>query len=108
MDDSDVPRTVGLWMAAETQSEINMRHLEDGRRGRRRAAAAATQRAAGRRAVRGHRRAADTAAARHVAAQATTAVESLIGARRLEPDPLFMPSAWEREVELQRQRLAAR
>ena len=39
--------------------------------------------------------------------QATRAVESLIGARRLEPDPLFMPSAWERELELQRQRLAA-
>ena len=32
-------------------------------------------------------------------------MESLIGARRLEPDPLFMPSAWERELELQRQRL---
>ena len=29
MDTGDVPRAVGLWMAAETQSEINMRHLEE-------------------------------------------------------------------------------
>jgi len=25
----EIPRAVGLWMAAETESEINMRHLED-------------------------------------------------------------------------------
>ena len=30
MEPDEVPRAVGLWMAAETQSEINMRHLEDG------------------------------------------------------------------------------
>lgn len=103
MDPGEVPRAVGLWMAAETQSEINMRHLEDG------ADAALPPRSV----------ALDpdlfeaTVDRMHELrphlsrAQATAAVESLIGARRLEPDPLFMPSAWERELELQRQRLAA-
>ena len=108
MEPGSVPRAVGLWMAAETQSEINMRHLEDEAAGCRRAAATATQRAPGRRAVRGDRRAVDQLRPGLSHAQATAAVESLIGARRLEPDPLFMPSAWEHEVELQRQRLAAR
>ena len=107
MDTDDVPRAVGLWMAAETQSEINMRHLEDEAEG-----------AAGPplppRSVPLDAELFEATVDRLMQlrpglsrVQATTAVESLIGARRLEPDPLFMPSAWERELELQRQRLAA-
>jgi hypothetical protein len=106
--EKDNPRMVGLWMAAETQAEINMRHLEE---------EAAEAPAPG-------------LPARCVAldedlfhatvqrlrelrpslsrAQAASAVEELVGARRLEPEPLFMPAAWEHELELQRGRLAAR
>ena len=107
MDDADVPRAVGLWMAAETQSEINMRHLED-------AAKAAAGPPLPPRSVPLDAELFEATVERLMQlrpgmskAQATTAVESLIGARRLEPDPLFMPSTWERELELQRQRLAA-
>ena len=105
------PRTCrarsGLWMAAETQSEINMRHLEEGAE-----SAAAPPLPA--RSVPLDAELFEATVDRLMQlrpglsrAQATSAVESLIGARRLEPDPLFMPSAWERELELQRQRLAA-
>ena len=107
MDTGDVPRAVGLWMAAETQSEINMRHLED-------AAEAAAGPPLPARSVPLDADLFEATVERLMqlrpgmsTAQATTAVESLIGARRLESDPLFMPSAWERELELQRQRLAA-
>ncbi len=109
MEPDSVPRTVGLWMAAETQSEINMRHLED------EAASDADGLPLPPRSVRLDADLFEATVERLTQlrpglshAQATAAVESLIGARRLEPDPLFMPSAWEREVELQRQRLAAR
>lgn len=109
MEPDSVPRTVGLWMAAETQSEINMRHLED------EAAGDADTPPLPPRSVRLDAELFEATVERLTQlrpglsrAQATAAVESLIGARRLEPDPLFMPSAWEREVELQRQRLAAR
>lgn len=101
----DIPRTVGLWMAAETQAEINMRHVEDASVGH------------------GSPLPARTAPLDETLFRATVermrelrpwlsrtaavaAVEALIGARRLEPDPLFMPSAWEREVELQQDRLS--
>lgn len=111
MAQAEVPRAVGLWMAAETQSEINMRHLEQ-----------TAESAAGSDAPPLPPRSVPLDAELFAATverlqqlrpglsrvQATTAVESLIGARRLEPDPLFMPVAWERELELQRQRLAAR
>ncbi len=107
MDAGDVPRAVGLWMAAETQSEINMRHLEDG-------AGDSKAPPLPPRSVPLDAELFEATVERLMQlrpglsrAQATTAVESLIGARRLEPDPLFMPAAWERELELQRQRLAA-
>jgi len=106
MDTGDVPRAVGLWMAAETQSEINMRHLETGAEGD---APPLPPRSVP---LDAELFEATVERLRQLRpglsrAQATTAVESLIGARRLEPDPLFMPSAWENELELQRQRLAA-
>ena len=95
-------------MAAETQSEINMRHLEDG-------AEASDAPPLPPRSVPLDPELFEATVERLMQlrpglseTQATTAVESLIGARRLEPEPLFMPSAWQREVELQRQRLAAR
>jgi hypothetical protein len=107
MDTDDIPRAVGLWMAAETQSEINMRHLEAG-------AEATDAPPLPPRSVPLDAELFEATVERLrqlrpglTLAQATTAVESLIGARRLEPDPLFMPSAWENELELQRQRLAA-
>ena len=108
MEAGQVPRAVGLWMAAETQSEINMRHLEDG-------AEASDAPPLPPRSVPLDTELFEATVERLMQlrpglseTQATTAVESLIGARRLEPEPLFMPSAWQREVELQRQRLAAR
>jgi hypothetical protein len=106
MPEEEVPRAVGLWMAAETQSEINMRHLEDG-------AGEAGTPLPPRTAALDAGLFDDTVdRLRQLRpslsrAQAVMAVESLIGARRLEPDPLFLPAAWDREVELQRQRLAA-
>lgn len=107
MASEEVPRAVGLWMAAETQSEINMRHLEDG-------AESSGAPPLPPRSVPLDAELFEATVDRLMQlrpglsrAQGTTAVESLIGARRLEPDPLFMPAAWERELELQRQRLAA-
>jgi hypothetical protein len=107
MDHDDAPRAVGLWMAAETQSEINMRHLEAGAQG-------TDAPPLPPRSVPLDAELFEATVERLMQlrpglsrAQATTAVESLIGARRLEPEPLFMPSAWENELELQRQRLAA-
>jgi hypothetical protein len=103
----DIPRIVGLWMAAETQAEINLRHLEDGMGGQgpplpSRSApldpdlfAATVDRLMALRP--GLSR-----------AEAGTAVEALVGARRLEAEPLFMPAAWERELELQQARLSSR
>ena len=94
-------------MAAETQSEINMRHLEEEAE-----TAAAPPLPARSVPLDAELFEATVDRLRQLRpglshAQATSAVESLIGARRLEPDPLFMPSAWEHELELQRQRLAA-
>ncbi|MGI8844909.1 MAG: hypothetical protein ACR2HC_01830 [Thermoleophilaceae bacterium] len=106
IDPSAVPRTVGLWMAGETQAEINMRHVEeagvgDGSPLPPRSAPLDEE--------------VFTATVDRLCElrpwlsrqAAVAAVEALIGARRLEPDPLFMPSAWEREVELQQERLSA-
>jgi hypothetical protein len=104
----DIPRMVGLWMAAETQAEINMRHLEE------EAASAATPELPARRvALDGELFEQTVQRLMELRpslsrAQAAGAVEELVGARRLEPEPLFMPAAWEHELELQRARLAAR
>ena len=107
MEDREIPRAVGLWMAAETQSEINMRHLEDEAEGN--AAPPLPPRSVPLDAELFEATVDRLMQLRPGLSRlkATTAVESLIGARRLEPDPLFMPAAWEHELELQRQRLAA-
>lgn len=103
----DVPRTVGLWMAAETQSEINMRHVEDSVGGQEPPLPARSV------PLDGELFDATVDRLRELRpwlarSAAVAAVEALIGARRLAPDPLFMPAAWEREVELQEARLAQR
>jgi len=107
LSEHDIPRMVGLWMAAETQSEINMRHMEETT-----AQAAASK--PSRSVAMDERLFADTvdrlielrpALSR---AEATMVVEGLIGARRLESDPLFVPVDWEHELEAQQARLAAR
>lgn len=107
MAEEDIPRTVGLWMAAETQSEINMRHVED--------AAVGTNAPLPPRSAPLDEELFDQTVRRlrelrpwMSRPDAVAAVEALIGARRLGPDPLFMPVAWEREVELQSSRLAQR
>ncbi len=96
---------VGLWMAAETQSEINMRHMEETT-----AQAAASKPS---RSVAMDERLFAATVDRLIElrpalsrAEATMAVEGLIGARRLESDPLFVPVAWEHELEAQQARLA--
>lgn len=107
LPEDDIPRMVGLWMAAETQAEINMRHVE---------AAAASAQTPPRppRSVPLDRELFEATVERLLElrpwlspSQAAAVVEAWIGARRLEPDPLFVPSTWEREVELQEARLAA-
>jgi hypothetical protein len=95
-------------MAAETQAEINMRHLEGESAGAPAPALPATRVALDEdlfHATVERLRELRPALSR---AQAAKAVEELVGARRLEPEPLFMPAAWEHELELQQARLAAR
>ena len=88
---ADIPRVVGLWMAAETHAEINVRQLE---------------------AIRANRPARTAAVDERLFAstverllelrptltrgEAAACVEASIGARRADPDPLFLPGAWER------------
>lgn len=97
----DVAPTVGLWMAAEIQAEINLRHMEQ--------SAAAPSRTA--RAALDEALFADTVMRLRdlrpwlSKEQATRMVEAMIGVRR--PEQLFVPPEWQVEVELQRQRLAS-
>jgi len=104
LDPCQAARSVGLWLAAETQAEINLRHVEI--------------------------LAEDSEAAGHLPAvalddrlfhetvgrlrqlrpwltegQASRLLEVWVGARRLEIDPLFVPDDWATEVRLQRERL---
>ena len=96
---AEAGHTTGLWMAAELQAEINLRHME---------AAAGDQPA--RAAQLDPGLFADTVARLRdlrpwlSEAQATRMVEGVVGARLAEP--LFVPAEWESEVELQRRRLA--
>jgi len=98
---SEVAATVGLWIAAEVQAEINLRHMEAGGAAPPATAAAVLDEALF----------ADTVARLRELRpwlsqeQATRTVEGLIRARR--PEELFVPPEWESEVELQRQRLGA-
>jgi hypothetical protein len=101
VEPSDVASTVGLWMAAEVQAEINLRHMEAGAETPRTFQRAALDEALFH----------DTVARLHELRpwlsyeQATRMVEHMIGARR--PEQLFVPPEWQVEVELQRQRLAS-
>ncbi len=94
-----VASTVGLWVAAEVQAEINLRHMEAGGSAPPAHAPAVLDEALF----------ADTVARMRELRpwlsqeQATRAVEGLIRARR--PEELFVPTEWEAEVELQRERL---
>jgi hypothetical protein len=91
--------TTGLWMAAEVQAEINLRHMEASAEGRPARAAQLDPALF-----------ADTVARLRDLRpwlsedQAARVVEGVVGARRAEP--LFVPAEWESEVELQRRRLA--
>ncbi|MDQ6750055.1 MAG: hypothetical protein M3Z33_04800 [Actinomycetota bacterium] len=100
VDPSQVASTVGLWVAAEVQAEINLRHMEAG----------GSEPPAHAPAVLDEALFADTVARLRELRpwlseeQATRAVECLIRARR--PEELFLPPEWQAEVELQRERLA--
>jgi len=98
-------RSVGLWMAAETQAEINLRHVEfsvDLEASHALPAVALDERLFS-----------DTVARLRQLrpwlseGQASRVVEGWIGARRVEFSPLFLPDDWATEVTLQRDRLAA-
>jgi hypothetical protein len=99
----DAARVVGLWMAAETQAEINLRHLET---------ALDEQLAAP-----GAGQATDPALFAATVArlrdlrpwlsetQAKRAVEEWTGARQVGRDRLFVPQEWVEEVEQQDRRM---
>jgi hypothetical protein len=103
LSEEQTARNVGLWMAAEIQAEINLRHLEDH---------LPEGRAAARAAPADPGLFSDTVARLRelrpwlTEEQAARAVEEWTAAPRLEPEPLFVPREWEQEVELQRLRLA--
>ena len=97
----EIPRTVGLWMAAETHSEINLRRLEGVPGGARPTRTAWVDEALF-----------DSTVQRLLELrpglardQAEAFVEAAIGARRQDREVLFVPGSWEREVALQRERL---
>lgn len=99
-------RSVGLWMAAETQAEINLRHVElsvEDVEGFSALPAVALD----------ERLFQDTVGRLRQLrpwlseGQASRVVEGWIGARRVETHPLFLPDDWATEVTLQRDRLEA-
>jgi hypothetical protein len=97
--EEDVARVVGLWMAAEVQAEINLRHLE--------AASGADGAHPGGDLDRALL--ADTVARLRdlrpwlSADEAARAVRAWVASE----EPMFVPREWEDEVELQRRRLEA-
>lgn len=102
----EAARSVGLWMAAETQAEINLRHVEisvdDSEAALALPAVALDERLF-------H----DTVGRLRqlrpwlTEGQASRILEGWIGARRVELDPLFVPDDWATEAGLQRDRLEA-
>lgn len=102
----EVARSVGLWMAAETQAEISVRRMEvtasNGTSGRVLPAAPLDGRVF-------HDTVGRLRQLRPWLSEgrASRLVETWIGARRIEIDPLFVPDAWATEVDLQRDRLQA-
>ncbi len=102
----EVARSVGLWMAAETQAEVSLRRMEVGAED---PSPATALRAA---ALDGRLFDDTVGRLRQLRpwlseAQASRLVEGWIGARRVEIDPLYVPDDWATEVELQRDRLEA-
>jgi len=101
----EVARSVGLWMASETQAEISLRRME---------AATDAQPAAGAlpAAPLDDRLFEDTVRRLWqlrpwlAEGQASLMVEAWIGVRRVAIDPLYVPDDWATEVRLQRGRLA--
>ncbi len=100
----EAARSVGLWMAAETQAEINLRHVEisvEHSNGAGALPAVALD----------HRLFHDTVGRLRqlrpwlTEGQASRIVEGWVGARRVAIDPLFVPDDWATEVDLQRGRL---
>lgn len=102
----EAARSVGLWMAAETQAEINLRHVE---------VAAGEPDTAGRLpAVALDDRLFHETVGRLrelrpwlTEGQASRLLEEWVGARRMEIDPLFVPDDWATEVRMQSRRLEA-
>lgn len=102
----EAARSVGLWMAAETQAEINLRHVE--------ISAEDCEAAPALPAVALDDRLFHDTVDRLrqlrpwlTEGQATRILEGWVGARRVEIDPLFLPDDWAMEVDLQRERLEA-
>ncbi|MBA2792968.1 MAG: hypothetical protein H0U32_03110 [Thermoleophilaceae bacterium] len=100
----EAARSVGLWMAAETQAEINLRHVEisvEPSNGAGALPAVALDQRLFRETVGRLRQLRPWL----TEGQASRIVEGWVGARRVEIDPLFVPDDWATEVDLQRGRL---
>jgi hypothetical protein len=106
LTERDAARRVGLWMAAEVQAEVNLRHLEL------RAEAAPLPSLAHRACER--EQALLAQAIRRLRelrpwlteSRAAHVIESWLGLRMLDLHPTFVPAEWVEEVRLQRGRLA--
>lgn len=102
----EVARSVGLWMAAETQAEISLRRMEV-------AAGGETSGRALPAAALDDRLFNDTVGRLRQlrpwlsVGQASRLLERWVGARRVAIAPLFVPDHWAAEVRLQRDRLNA-
>jgi hypothetical protein len=98
LSEHEACRRVGIWMAAETQAEVNLRHLEtaDSRQPRLPVAPADAPLFES-----------TVARLRELRPwlsedQGARLVEAWTGTRRLDPDPVFVPREWIEELELQR------
>lgn len=102
LSERESARKVGLWMAAEAQAEINLRHLEAGVEG----GLEGTARAPHREALFGS----TVARVRELRpwlsqTEAVKAVAAWIGTPEEDRAPLFVPDEWVEEVRLQRERV---
>lgn len=102
----EAARSVGLWMAAETQAEINLRHVELAVEDAEASPALPALALDGRLF---HDTVGRLLQLRPwlTEGQAGRLLEGWVGARRVEIDPLFVPDDWASEVELQQERLEA-
>jgi hypothetical protein len=98
LSEHEACRRVGIWMAAETQAEVNLRHLETAdSHGARLPVAPAD-------APLFESTVARLRVLRPWLSEDQTArlVEAWTGTRRLDPDPVFVPREWIEELEFQR------